>query len=567
MDAILGRVTQSAFNYALKSGVPIVAGFTFRQCSRLLQETPKGQEREQIARLQSRLEGKIKIVSPAIDMIELISARGNTSLESAVSLTRDIRLSIQELGVRLSEVVEQDGTEPASRRKIELLHIISDMEDLLQKIDDAVPLINLAITTSGVTSSSTLSQTISPSRLLQASTFLTDADARYVSMPDRAVQVGPVFTVTLYMLFAGHSMRLAKESGARDTIWKEVMHKAQVKLTRLPLSSLNTPSKRDLAHKPSKGKSFEGTGPATEYAYQLSIVEDLDDGRVHDFDGTQPGPFDSVLLAGIREMLPVHEIAKIFYADTGKILNIQSDSDESRPILLLKRDLHAEPPRRMFATDQRNESPAVPSRQGSDDLNKPYTPTKPLPQPKINHTWKLPNGLDPEWMAFEVYRDDEAALTDDSDITDDEDSPVPVKDSQLSLLAAFTKLALPLQSSPMSLSSSSTLPKDDIAVVRSESSRTLIKTTLSLLEMLLKLTALQQFRQEPHLAIEDELLNLFLQDTSTTGHGQEKVRRQRIRREAVERVGFDPYDESPVKMRHMSKIEQRTRVPSASDQA
>ncbi|KAI6959798.1 hypothetical protein KC318_g14411 [Hortaea werneckii] len=67
--------------------------------------------------------------------------------------------------------------------------------------------------------------------------------------------------------------------------------------------------------------------------------------------------------------------------------------------------------------------------------------------------------------------------------------------------------------------------------------------------MLIKLTALQQFRQDSHLSIEDELLNFFLEDSATAGAGFDKSQRQRIRKTAVERVGFDPYDESPVKRR------------------
>ncbi len=67
--------------------------------------------------------------------------------------------------------------------------------------------------------------------------------------------------------------------------------------------------------------------------------------------------------------------------------------------------------------------------------------------------------------------------------------------------------------------------------------------------MLIKLTALQSFRQESHLAIEDELLNFFLEDSATAGAGSDKDFRRKLRNETIHRVGFDPYDESPVKRR------------------
>ena len=124
-----------------------------------------------------------QIISPAIDMIELISARGNTTLESAVTLTKSLRWDIQSLGSRVEKAVveEQLSKRGSSRAKsraqndFELKMIIADMKQLLHRIEDAVPLINLAITTSGVSLSTNLPPTVSPSRLLQASTFLTTA--------------------------------------------------------------------------------------------------------------------------------------------------------------------------------------------------------------------------------------------------------------------------------------------------------------------------------------------------------------------------------------------------------
>jgi hypothetical protein len=67
--------------------------------------------------------------------------------------------------------------------------------------------------------------------------------------------------------------------------------------------------------------------------------------------------------------------------------------------------------------------------------------------------------------------------------------------------------------------------------------------------MLIRLTALQQFQQTSHLAIPDEFLTFFLSESSTVGSGGDSDLRRRVRREARLRVGFDPYDESPIKRR------------------
>ncbi len=75
------------------------------------------------------------------------------------------------------------------------------------------------------------------------------------------------------------------------------------------------------------------------------------------------------------------------------------------------------------------------------------------------------------------------------------------------------------------------------------------KTSLSLLELLLRLTSLQQFQQQSHLSITDELLNFFLEESASTGAGGDENYRQALRQEARRRVGWDPYDESPMKRR------------------
>jgi len=61
MDLLLGRVTQQAVNYAIRSGVAITGGYAMKQCSRLLQSTPKGDERRELVDLQFRLESKIRV--------------------------------------------------------------------------------------------------------------------------------------------------------------------------------------------------------------------------------------------------------------------------------------------------------------------------------------------------------------------------------------------------------------------------------------------------------------------------------------------------------------------------
>ncbi|KAK5737312.1 Ran-specific GTPase-activating protein 30 [Elasticomyces elasticus] len=574
MDILLGRVTQQAMNYAIRSGVTITATYAFKQCGRLLKEAPRSKDREELMQLQLRLESKIRIISPAIDMIELISARGNTSLESAVSLTKELRYEIQRLGTRLSdaaneeELLKRKSSRAKSREQTEheLKSIVSSIKSLLVRIEDAVPLINLAITTSGVNLSTNLSGTISPSRLLQASTFLTAADSKYATEPGIRQQVGPTYTLSMYMLFAGH-VRPTDEDGIRETTWKEVIHKARVKLFRVAPDQLySLPGEKATSNGFTENMLPEPDS-ASEFDYQLVIVEDLDDGRVHTFEDNepQPGPFDDVPSAGIRDIVPVHEVSKIFYADTGKILGIGGDGDAQNPVLLIKRDVHAAPPTTMLRKSQMErsyfDSPSVNGTQYDDDdqseinaqferESAPNTPLK-VPQPEAvqSSAWRLPADLDPEWIAFEVFAEEQDSDTEDEEPTPEERTS-SVRQSSLDheLTGALSKLRL----------RSSTPSSNNGQLVASQHSRhpaprtsawPPIKTSLSLLEMLVKLTALQQFKQESHLVIGDEMLNFFLEDTATAGAGPDKDRRQRIRHDALRRVGFDPYDESPIKRR------------------
>lgn len=562
MDLLLGKVTQQAMNYAIRSGVAITASFAIQQSTRLLQNAPKSNDRDELIVLQQRLQSKIRIISPAIDMIELIAARGNTSLESAVSLTKELRYEIQALGQRLSSAAASAestkssrlNAQAKSRNELELKLIVVDIKKLLGRIEDAVPLISLAITTSGASLSTSLPATVSPSRLLQASTFLTAGDTQFSIYPDQAVQIGPTFTLSVYMLFTGHD-RPQNEEDIRETTWKEVIHKARVKLRRVPMdvvvhtgSGADAIPSADISSPPPGSeaeKEFKLSAAAArdEYAYQLMLIEDFDDDRVHDFeDGTQPQPFDDVSRAGIREMIPVHEVSKIFYADTSKVLNIGTESETNHPVLLLKRDVNAVPPRRMMEHDLQDEDSGQ-DRQG--DSSKTAEEKQYVAEDHADRKrdpWRLPPSLDPEWIAFEVYTEAE-----DSDSESDFEEASETLDSGPSSNVPLSESMSQLKINDFPSATRS--PKSELSTKQPPPWVNAIRTSLSLLELLLRLTSLQQFQQQSHLSITDELLNFFLEESATTGAGGDEGRRQALRADARRRVGWDPYDESPIKRR------------------
>ena len=391
----------------------------------------------------------------------------------------------------------------------------------------------------------------------------------------------------MYMLFSGH-LRPQSEEDIRQSTWKEVIHKARLKMIRVPIDSVyNLPNQ---ATQPSFGSStsinalsslqgsnhlpshIEAEGRADEFAYQIIVIEDLNDDRVHTYEDNeaQPGPYDDVELAGIREAIPIHQISKIFYADTGKILNIGDNGEANTPVLLLKRDINALPPRRMMessndiqtldslqATDIRGLAPLSDGEDNSQALidaqfDRGHRSASLLPivsaEPVVlNHSWRIPSNLDPEWLAFEVYTEPVDSDTEsEADTASTRYSKSPHATSvDPRITTVLENLHLNGTSTPAnSLQQQAIKPKPSVSMIPT------IRTSLSLLETLLRLLSLQQFQQTSHLSIPDELLNFFLSESATTGaaNGDEQERR-RLRNEAHRRVGFDPYDESPIKRR------------------
>ncbi|CAK7225943.1 Ran-specific GTPase-activating protein 30 [Sporothrix bragantina] len=72
-----------------------------------------------------------------------------------------------------------------------------------------------------------------------------------------------------------------------------------------------------------------------------------------------------------------------------------------------------------------------------------------------------------------------------------------------------------------------------------------VVTSLSLLEMLIRLTSLQQFQQTSHLSIPDHILTFFLEETSASGLKGEE--RWKAKRAAEQKMGFDPFTDTPSK--------------------
>ncbi|CAI6098081.1 unnamed protein product [Clonostachys chloroleuca] len=618
MDEFLATLGAQAMKYAIRSGIGLTSSYAISQCSRLLKTAPARDHdvTAQLRTLEKLLDSKIKVVSPAIDLVEFKAGRGNVFLDSALPLASSLHREITSLGQRIEAIVakwEVEGSENTSPRSAQkgredIVKVVTDIKALLDRIDREIPLLQLAISASGESLSSSLPASVSPSRLLQASTLLTVGDTQFARDPAYPVQIGPMFKLSLYLLFLGHSSPVAQNAQSTDLslhngsprkpstpharptdswqsqgkkpIWQEVIHKANVRLCRAPQ---NATSIEESAVRP---------GAQIEYEYYLEIIEDLDDGRVHADADQEPGELQG---SHLQERIPLYQLSKIFYTDSGKILNIGSNSESGRkPILLLKRDMSANHPRskeemvrshlptgaghvpiEASEIDFAEEQAALDQQLLSEEAQgqEPRTVTESY---SFQHRrWGFPDYLDPAWIAMEMF---EEPCESDDDEPEDEDDVEEVKQlpsngllnqpcnqnhhtrggSDASVVSANSELETQIHN----LSLRSPLPSDQYIREKQTSMGQILPaatgssgsfmsrspfgaiiTSLSLIEMLIRLASLQEFQQASHLSIPDHVMSFFLEETSSTGLSGEAG--WKMRKEARERVGFDPYSDIP----------------------
>jgi RanGTP-binding protein len=170
-----------------------------------------------------------------------------------------------------------------------------------------VPLISLALTTSGANLSSSLPDTVSPSRLLQASSLLRSAD-QYFDSHHEAVQVGPKFILKFYSIFTSH----ARVSSVKDIQWKEEHAKCHAMIVRIPSRAHREDEENRRISNDSIGRDF-----IDGYEYELRLIEDLDDGRYHEeLENLSKKKINSIVaekgyIEGHTRHIPVYKVISI----------------------------------------------------------------------------------------------------------------------------------------------------------------------------------------------------------------------------------------------------------------
>lgn len=395
------------------------------------------------------------------------------------------------------------------------------MDDLLSRIEDAIPLITLALTTSGANLSARMPDSVSPGRFLQAGNYLRKADDKFEAlmaaaeaaaaaatvspssmkknrhhqphhsrvMPIR-VQIGPAFNLVLYTIFYG-TMRNPHLASSSDITWKEEHARCQIKLWRV--NSAGADSLRGDGSSTSFDEEFE-------YQYMMTIDESFNDGRYHDKE-ERPA----------SRAVDISAVTRLFFSASGKLLQIE----ESRsPVLVLKLNV-AFDPGNIGKSNKRGDG------EGSDtasegDLSDPEDESFIYEQ---NHEHLAASTEHVEWLAFEQYSVTDLA----EDLEEDYGDPDSSDDEEAETSAGLSSGLQALDLSPPAHTSSplqqkqqkqqSSRPKSRPTSAASAS----VSGSLSLLEYIVRISALQSNDQDSVYNIPDERIALYLRDESATG--------------------------------------------------
>lgn len=449
------------------------------------------------------------------DLTILSSARGNTSLGSTYQLTQELKKDINTFDEKIEELTSQVESNGSAKRRQAALHTVQEyINDLLFRIEEAIPLISLALTTSGANLSSRMPDSVSPGRFLQAGNYLRKADERFESLMDSCkdpsqvpirVQVGPAFTLVLYTIFYG-AMRNPHLAKSSDIMWKEEHARCQVKLWRVnDLGAVSFETQESSSSSKPKGTSLlSDFSEQLEYQYVMTIDESFKDGRYHEKD-EKPS----------CRAIDISAVTRLFFSASGKLLQIE---ESKSPVLVLKLNAAFDPMRNMTTSrkSRTNENGEDSETASETELSDPEDESFIYEQ---NHEHLAAGPEHVEWLAFEQYSaGDDLAEEDLEDELEASVSSSEEEDYDESDRSSSRGLSDDLKS--LRLSDQSAVSSSPLAVSTPSAKlgrHTEGRGSLSLLEYLVRISALQSNDQESIYSIHDERIALYLRDESATG--------------------------------------------------
>ncbi|KAJ1654897.1 Ran-specific GTPase-activating protein 30, partial [Dispira simplex] len=542
---------------------------------------------EEMEQLRGELEMRLRLVVPAIDLIDILAARGNTSLTAVIPLTTALRRQTESLSRHLEQLEAQLAddsqqrifTKTRSDKKVtpkfekEIEGLQKEIRDLLHRIGEMVPFLNLALTTSGAHLGAGLPTTVSPARLLQASSCLQLVEKDFVQSPvlfpatraSPTVATSPAPGVSSPASFKSLDSSSPPGSPAGNIPWSiEVQPQFTLTLFSLFTSSVRHKAHNDFTWKEEypkcRGYLRRVRHPMMSYAYEFVLVEDLNDGRYHE-DLSLTNITSDTCVPGETRVYPVIDIVRLHYSSAGQLLHIE---DSTRPVLVLQVQTIPSGP----TGDATPSTPSLASSLASLALNESVQGStnagvgrdisrtiqaKPAEKPVIRTIPKTPNRPLPpktgattpgfQWLALQVFGEEvESDVSDiepgqvDQDNSDAEDKHNDDERRQTRVTRSSKarnkdvivqekgramrtgRLSKVPDKSYEPTTPDATGPSTVVGTPTKDKTQMLLYTNsprhseLSLLEYLLRLAALEVCEQTTHLNISDEKLALFLMD-------------------------------------------------------
>ncbi|ORX50786.1 Ran-binding-domain-containing protein [Piromyces finnis] len=312
IEEILLNLTCNSLSIVGKSAFSYVAKIAVNHIKDQIQNKTKN--KSALEALKQKLEMKLSVIIPTIDMFELIVARGNTSLVSTMEVITPLKNKINSLYEEIDYCNNYKN-----ENKIATLsedYLISSLSEIINMIDEITPILNLAL----LTSSTILQQSnqnypktiISPSKLMKATTELYNSEKAFIESHKLKAQVGPSFSLKMYSLFTSSSRQRKQDV---DWTWKEEFNLCRAFINRVS----------------SKTK---------DYDYELEIVENLEDDRYHESEELDNGksnlnnyPNEKNFIPGKKIIYNINNIRSLFYTSSGSLLNIEECNSA---VLILK---------------------------------------------------------------------------------------------------------------------------------------------------------------------------------------------------------------------------------------
>lgn len=211
MDQILSKASNQVVSFAIRSGISIASGYAIKTISTFVDKIPELQQ-QRLSKQRRKLKTKIDIINVTIDLIKLAASRGNTVLESTLELIDDLHEQFTSFDEGVNDITAQLSS---ANTKESVKRVEGYMHDLMLEINDAIPILNLSLITSGINlNGMTNFNAISPGRLLQASNYLNEGDGT----------IGPVFDLVVYTIFYNPSRMKYVDEGMDELsciTWKE----------------------------------------------------------------------------------------------------------------------------------------------------------------------------------------------------------------------------------------------------------------------------------------------------------------------------------------------------------